>query len=46
MCRILFKQDNNALFDEKELEESYKYNPDGTGLIYFDASSNKTFIEK
>ena len=46
MCRILFKENNNLLFDKKELEESYKSNPDGTGIIYYDPADSLLKVKK
>jgi hypothetical protein len=46
MCRILFKPNNQFKFDRKELEESYRTNPDGTGLIYYDPVLDKTYVQK
>jgi predicted glutamine amidotransferase len=46
MCRILFKKDNTILFDKVELEESYRSNPDGTGLLYYDSVADKMVVKK
>lgn len=46
MCRILFKENNINLFDINELEESYKFNSDGTGVIYFDPRDCKLKVKK
>lgn len=46
MCRILFKRDNSALFNKQELEDSYKLNSDGTGLIYFDPADEQLHVQK
>ena len=46
MCRILFKRDNQNKFDKDELKRSYETNPDGTGILYYDASQDKMVVHK
>ncbi|MDR2823228.1 MAG: hypothetical protein LBV37_01705 [Mycoplasmataceae bacterium] len=46
MCRILFKPTNDVNFDKNVLQESYKDNPDGTGLIYYDLSLDQMVCQK
>lgn len=46
MCRILFKRTNFVQFDKNELKESYTYNPDGTGIIYFDPTDEQLHVQK
>lgn len=46
MCRILFKKNNDVKFDKRELEQSYQYNSDGTGLVYWDDKKQEMIVQK
>lgn len=45
MCRIILNHQNQE-FVKNELEESYRQNPDGTGLYYWDDKVKEPIIKK
>lgn len=46
MCRIIYKKNNDVKLDKKMLAQSHLYNPDGTGIIYYDSNLGHNVIKK